>query len=129
IGAASTLVPALNNPPAAAIPGVLDNLSGEGIAAAQNAANRSAQQFNSAIFDQTTFYGGGSQANSVTVNDGLPAGTLGYAGGITDSPIKLRDTVAAPHTWHAWASGFGGADNYSGNASVGSASQPSTTYG
>ena len=129
-GVAGAYVAALNNVAPDAIPGILDSLSGEGIAAAQNVAHRSVSEFTSSIFDQTTFYGG-STANSITLNDAvaLPTGVLSYAPGIP-TPIRVHDPLLPPQrTWRAWATGFGGAETISGNAGLGSAGQTSTIYG
>ena len=129
---AGSVLNAVANLSASQAQAAFDSLSGEGIAAAQNLAHRQSQLFNAAIFDQTTFYGGDSVANSITLSGAaptLPAGVLGYAP-MTDSPIHLRDPVfAAQRTWRVWGTGFGGAETIESNASTGIAGQTSTIYG
>ncbi len=129
-GNTGPILTAFNQLTVAQAQAAFDSLSGEGIAAAQNVAHRSVSEFTSSIFDQTTFYGGAaSPANSVTLTNALPTGVLGYAPR-TQNPIRLRDPVLPPQrTWRAWATGFGGADNYRGDGSLGTAAQTSSIYG
>ena len=63
------------------------------------------------------------------LSDALPSGVLAYTPR-TDSPIRLRDPEMAPQrTWRAWATGFGGADSYHGDGTLGTAAQTSSIYG
>ena len=118
-----------------------DSLSGEGITATQNLAYRSAELFTSAIFDQTTFYGGGG--NSITLT-APPPGFVAPAPSdrlevqpiheLADLP-STRPTfiepapVAPTRTWRAWGSGFGGDEEIHGNGVLGSAAQSNQIYG
>ena len=126
------------------IPAALDSLSGEGIAATQNLANRSSQLFTSSIFDQTTFYGPDEAGNSITLTSPTPgfkalAPEQTLAAAQQGQPIReLADLpasrvppvfVAPQRTWRAWATGFGGTEDIHGNAVIGSARQDNTLYG
>ncbi len=131
-GDAGPILSAFNQLSAPQARAAFGSLSGEGMTAAQDLAYRSAELFTSTIFDQTTFYGGGASANSVTLHDAAPTppkDVLGYAP-LNGSPIHLHDLpLATQRTWRAWASGFGGAENIHSDDSVGSARQASTIYG
>ena len=124
-----------------------DSLSGEGITATHNLAQRSSELFTSAIFDQTTFYGAGG-GNQISLTAPLPGGLFALApseGVATTSktnPIReLADLpsirpafieampVAPVRTWRAWGAGFGGEDEIHGNAGLGSATQNNQIYG
>jgi uncharacterized protein with beta-barrel porin domain/membrane-associated phospholipid phosphatase len=103
----------------------LDQLSGQGIAAAQNAAFRAGSAFAGSIADQTTFWRSGStfDQNGITLGGGLPPAASGYAQ--TDSlksPIVVKDPIVPilpqPRTWRIWANGFGGGTNISGTAGL-----------
>ena len=118
----------------------LDALSGEGIVAAQNAAHRSTEEFTSSIFDQTTFFGTQPTANSITLASAAP-GFLALSGGskVASSIRELADLpssrpVPVPpafvqRTWRAWATGFGGVENFQGNGTLGTAGLNDTIYG
>ena len=124
---------ALNNPivqgvfnlqSAAQAQAAFNSLSGEGITAAQNVAQRSAELFTSSIFDQTTFYGAGGAANSVTLAAPIrELADLPSRGAIPVPPIVPE------RTWRAWATGFGGTEDIHGNGALGTAAQQSTLYG
>lgn len=128
---------ALTKVSASGAPAVLDSLSGEGITAAQNIAQRSAQIFNSAIFDQTTFYGSGNAGNSVTLTEPQPRFVaLAAAQGqpireLADLPASrvLPVFVAPQRTWRAWAAGFGGVEDIRGNAVAGWGRQDNSIFG
>ena len=143
---AGPVLTALNQLTVSQAQAAFDSLSGEGIAAAQNAAHRQTELFTSSIFDQTTFYGGTDTPNSITLTAPQPgAGFFALApsgtGTTSRAPIHeladLPSTRAAPpppllapvRTWRAWATGFGGVENISGQAGVGSATQHDTIYG
>ena len=116
-----------------------DNLSGEGVVAAQNVANRSVSEFTSSIFDQTTFYGAGTTANSITLGTAT-AGFQALRGAEAVSPIhELADLpssrpapippVFVQRTWRAWATGFGGGETFQANGTTGTAGLNDTIYG
>ena len=115
-----------------------DALSGEGIVAAQNVAHRESSEFTSSIFDQTTFFGPGqSSANSITLTNAsgyqalAPAGGVGPIHELADLPTRAAPVATVPvtRTWRAWATGFGGAENFQGNPVVGSAAFNDAVYG
>ena len=155
-GNAGAIVTALNNTNPAAIPAVLDSLSGEGIAATQNLAHRSAQLFTGSIFDQTTFYGsdrGGANQIVLTApqpGSGRPGGgfqALAPASGSgadtlkvqpireladlpTSRPQFIEVAPAAPvRTWRAWGTGFGADEDVRSNAAIGFAAQQNSILG
>ena len=66
---------ALNQLTVAQARAAFDSLSGEGITATQNLAHRETELFTSAIFDQTTFYGGGS-GNQIVLTAPQPGSGL-----------------------------------------------------
>ncbi len=117
-----------------------DALSGEGLVAAQNVAHRSAAEFTSSIFDQTTFFGTSQPtANSITLGTAMP-GFQALAGAQAVSPIRELADLPSPRqapvppvfvqrTWHAWATGFGGAENFQGNSGIGTAGLNDDIYG
>jgi len=114
----------------------LDQLSGEGIAAAQNVAFRAGSAFAGSIADQTTFWRSGStiDQNGITLGGGLPPAASGYAETKSlKSPIVVKDPVVPnlpqPRTWRIWANGFGGGTNISGNAGLGTAGETGGFYG
>ena len=112
----------------------LDNLSGEGIAAAQNAAFRAGSAFVGSIADQTAFWRAGDIANpnSITLGGTLPPNVLGYAPSAKrKGPIIVKDPVlvAVPRTWRVWGNGFGGGTSISGNAGLGTAGETGNFYG
>ncbi len=128
---ANALVTALNQISLPQVPGVLDGLSGEGLAGAQTTALRASNLFTNAIFDQATGVGGG---NTVTVTETRP-GFMSYAAvpeqnvaGLGTMPLKSAP-YAQRRTWNVWASGFGAGDSLRGAAPVGTANQTSSIYG
>ena len=151
-GNAGAIVTALNNTNPAAIPGVLDSLSGEGIAATQNLAHREAGMFTSAIFDQTTFYGAGG-GNQIVLTAPTPGSSSGEGfvalapqdtlkAAAAGKPIReLADLpsarpafveavpVAPTRTWRAWGTGFGANEDIHSNAAIGYAAQMDQIYG
>ena len=145
-GNAGAIVTALNNTNPAAIPGVLDSLSGEGIAATQNLAHRSAELFTSSIFDETTFYGSDRAGATQLVLPAPPPGSvrplgsfqaLAPASGSGADTLKVQPireladlpaarpqfieaAPAAPtRTWRAWGTGFGASEDVRSNAAIG----------
>ena len=147
-GALLNAVLALSAPQAQA---AFDSLSGEGIAATQNLAHRSADLFTAAIFDQTTFYGGGS-GNQIVLTAPQPGAGLSAlalsegiattfkSGKLQASPDReladlppaafIAPTPVAPQrSWRAWGSGFGGDEEIHGNEVLGAAAQSNQVYG
>ncbi|WP_131118488.1 autotransporter domain-containing protein [Lichenihabitans psoromatis] len=109
----------------------LDNVSGEGIAAAQGAAFQSSAAFASSISDEQnarrteTYAVVGASPYGV-----LPTGAQGYAP-ITKSPFPaIKAQVLPPvNPWHVWGGGFGGSSNIDASARLGTARQNDTFYG
>lgn len=98
---------------------VLDQLSGEGTAAAQNTAFLAGGLFHNALGQQMDAWRNGTRVGIVS------DGGLGYAEekGHPAGPIfkaALKAPVSAP-SWHAWGSGFGARQSLKGDAAVGSA--------
>ena len=113
-------------PDVATLGTVYNSLSGEGVAAAEQSAFASNDRFQSSVARQLNFWITGDEAhdpNARLSSDQF----MSYAGqDDVGSPafanLKSPATYAAPRSWRAWATGFGGSSNYPGNASVGSAS-------
>ena len=122
-GGKGRVLTALNQLTVAQARAAFDGLSGEGITASQNIAQRSAELFTSTIFDQTTFYGNGT-ANSITLT-APPLRELADLPSRAVAPVF----VAPQRTWRAWATGYGGTEDIHGNGVIGSASQQNTIYG
>lgn len=128
----SPVVAALANVDAASGAAVLDQLSGAGVAASQNAGFQQSQQFGSTLNDAALFWlNGGNDTNGVTV--GAPAAPLAYAAAPKRAkfPMAVRDAAVQPptRTWRAWLTGFGGAGAFSGNRALGTAAQGASYYG
>jgi subtilase-type serine protease len=103
---------------------LFNSLTGEGIAASQNVAQRSTQLFTSSILDQTTFFGPAGGGNSITLVAPIrELADLPTRGAIPVAPIVPE------RTWRAWATGFGGTEDIHGNAALGTAAQQNTLYG
>jgi outer membrane autotransporter protein len=107
-------------------PESLSQLSGEGIAAAQNTAFASGSMFNEMLMDQGAFWRNGETADSNGVT--LRAAPLAYAaekkkpGSAAFKALKEPPMPAyQPRTWRLWTGGFGGVQSFSGDASIGSA--------
>ena len=112
----------------------LDGLSGEGIAAAQNAAFQAGSAFAGSIADQTAFWRAGDAGNaySITLGGALPASVNSYAPqAVRKGPIVTKDPilVAVPRTWRVWGNGFGGGTSISGNTGLGTAGETGNFYG
>jgi uncharacterized protein with beta-barrel porin domain len=141
-GGTGKVLTALNQLTVPQAQAALDGLSGQGITAAQNLAYASGAQFNSAIFDQTTFYGPAGTGNSVTLSAPQPGffalapaqddGTRTPIHELADLPSASHQPIAigaAQRTWRAWASGFGGVEDLHGAAGIGTTSQNTKIYG
>jgi uncharacterized protein with beta-barrel porin domain len=111
---------------------VLDQLSGAGTAAAQDASFSAAALFNNAMMQQgVAWLTGAPGGNSVSV--GAP---LGYAAAPhaknkagQDAFAAMQPRVAEPARWRAWAVGFGGTRSTDGDASLRTADQSTRTAG
>lgn len=113
----------------------LDSISGEGIAAAQNAAFQSSAAFMSSIEDEQNAWRSPTSAapNGVTLGSALPRGAQGYADAAslpfpaTKGPLPVL--AAPPRLWRAWGGGFGGSSTINGVASLGTARQTDDFFG
>jgi uncharacterized protein with beta-barrel porin domain len=111
--------------------GVLDQLSGEGTAALQNASFQAGSMFNNASLNQLVF-GGGAGATSVVVPPMQYAGTPKPRGHEAFAAFKAPAAPPAvqPGRWRVWTLGFGGYRSIDGEAfPTGSANQSMRTYG
>ncbi|HEX3439442.1 MAG TPA: autotransporter outer membrane beta-barrel domain-containing protein, partial [Pseudolabrys sp.] len=112
--------------------GVLDQLSGAGTAAAQDASFSAASLFNNAMMQQgLAWLSGAPGGNSVTT--GAPLGYAAAPGAKSkagqDAFAAMQPRVAEPARWRAWAVGFGGTRSTDGDASLGTADQSTRTAG
>ncbi len=102
-----------------------DSLTGEGIAAAQNAAFAAGRLFTGGIADQILLFGGAP--NSVVVPTAPAAAPLQYAPTQAfATPIRVREPlpVARPlYSWRAWGVGYGASQTINANAVIGNARQ------
>jgi outer membrane autotransporter protein len=89
----------------------LDQLSGEGIAAAQSASFSLGDMFTSAMSGAATFTGGNT-----------PSSPLGYASARRNHPLdayaRSRFEDADARRWQAWFTGFAGTRSQDGDATV-----------
>jgi uncharacterized protein with beta-barrel porin domain len=111
--------------------GVLDNLSGEGTAALQNASFGAGSQFNNATLGQLLF-GDSSGTTSIIIPPSQYAATPKPRGADAfDSVLKASPApVTQTGRWRLWTVGFGAYRSIDGNASpIGSASQTIRNYG
>ena len=149
-GGTGPILTALNQLTVAQARAAFDSLSGEGLTATQNLAHTSSALFTSAIFDQTTFYGGGGgnqitltapqpgsgfqalASRSIAPGDTLKAQALGLpVRELADLPRSYIAPVAvAPtRTWRAWGTGFGAQEDVRSNQAIGFAAQSNQIYG
>ena len=148
-GGTGPILTALNQLTTPQAQAAFDSLSGEGITATQNLANRSAELFTSTIFDQTTFYGsgGGNQIVLTAPQPGAGFQALAPSSGTTAGALKVQpireladlpaarpafiapEPVAPTRTWRAWGTGFGGDEEIHGNGVLGSAAQSNQIFG
>ena len=112
--------------------GVLDNLSGEGTTALQNASFDAGSQFNNAVLNQLTS-GDASGADSVVIPPAQYAATPKPRGQDAFASVLKAPAAALaaqPGRWRIWTLGFGGYRTMDGNAgSLGSANQSIRNYG
>ena len=110
---------------AAASIGVLDNLSGEGTAALQNASIGAGSQFNNATLGQLVF-GDTSGTTSIIIPPPQYAATPKPRGADAFASVLK----APPGRWRLWPAGLGGYRSIDGNAfPIGSANQTIRNYG
>lgn len=106
----------------------LDNLSGEGVAAAQNAGVAAARVFTGALADEALagLHGGGA-VNQIVSTQHIASKSNPNAS--RKGPIVTKGVEAspAPRGWRVWSTGFGGAFSLDGKSGV--ASQTGTYYG
>ncbi|MBV8840957.1 MAG: autotransporter domain-containing protein [Alphaproteobacteria bacterium] len=106
--------------------GVLDQLSGEGTSATQNAAFFANDLFNTAMSTHALGWRMGDRAGFV------PATPLGYAAAPTNAASAALVTKAPPAywpAWRAWGAGFGGGQSIGGDAAIGSANVTNRSAG
>ncbi|MBV8835001.1 MAG: autotransporter outer membrane beta-barrel domain-containing protein, partial [Alphaproteobacteria bacterium] len=99
--------------------GVLDQLSGEGTSASQNAAFLANDLFSTAMSNHALAWRAGDRAGFV------PATPLGYADErpMTNAYAMITKAPPAYQTgWRAWGAGFGGGQSTGADAGVGAAS-------
>ncbi|WP_082908086.1 autotransporter outer membrane beta-barrel domain-containing protein [Bradyrhizobium neotropicale] len=96
---------------------VLDQLSGEGTSGTQNTAFAVGSLFGQTMDGQMDAWRAGHRG------DAAGSGALGYASErpVTSAFNALKAPPRVEPQWHAWASGFGGNQSLSGDASIGSA--------
>ena len=105
--------------------GVLDNLSGEGTAALQNASIGAGSQFNNATLGQLVF-GDTSGTTSIIIPPPQYAATPKPRGADAFASVLK----APPGRWRLWTAGLGGYRSIDGNAfPIGSANQTIRNYG
>jgi len=99
---------------------VLDQLSGEGTSGTENSAFAATAQFGQTMDGQMNAWRTGNRGSDPN------GGALGYAEERPAGPMSAFAALKAPAMaqplWNVWASGFGGAQSLSGNATIGSAS-------
>jgi subtilase-type serine protease len=108
-----------------------DALSGEGIAAAQNAAFTAGSEFAGVAADKMQDWRTGQDAAGLNTFSGLPAGASAYAPRVKHaSPIRVEPAPLAPQRqWRMWMTGFGGSARWSGEIAPGTATATSTRWG
>ena len=122
-GGTGPILVALDNTTLPGAQSAFDQLSGAGLAAAQNAAFLSNSLFMSTMTDQSQYWmEGGPDSIGVTTTAAPPPGAL---------PTKKGPMLAPPppRAWRAWFTGFGGGQNIDANGALGSAGQTNTVYG
>jgi subtilase-type serine protease len=112
-----------------------DALSGEGIAAAQNAAFTAGSEFAAAAADKMQDWRTGQDGAGLNTFSGispnLPAGASAYAPRVKHtSPIGVEPAPLAPQRqWRMWMTGFGGSARWSGEIAPGTATATSSRWG
>ena len=107
---------------------VLNNLSGEGISAAQNAAFGVGSQFNNAMQNQGLF-SPGANGLSVTVPATAYAESRVARGHEAFASLNKTPVAQDASRWRIWTAGFGATQSLRGEADSGSASQSARSAG
>lgn len=99
---------------------VYDSLSGEGVAASQQAAYAATDRFQTSVMKQMQFWSNGLEQldGAATVYGGGP---LAYAPQPGHPAFGGLDPAPAGRSWRVWGSGFGGGSTNPGDGAVGSA--------
>ncbi len=105
--------------------GILDRLSGQGLAAAQSAAFGAGAQFNTGMLTQG-LNGGGA---SVFVAPAAYAPVSAPRGHEAFATLKAQPAAGQPGGWRLWTLGFGAARKLDGESNPGSAGQSLRTGG
>ncbi|MCW2315498.1 uncharacterized protein with beta-barrel porin domain [Rhodoblastus acidophilus] len=120
-----TSVDLVSNTPAN-MPAVLDQLSGAGLAGAENLAFQAGALFTSTLSDQNrSWLSGGKGANEITL--GRPNGLMANAPAPNRPPGDA--VLGAQRTWRAWSGGYAGGATYGDDRSAGAYAQTNETYG
>lgn len=108
--------------------GVLDQLSGEGTSATQQAAFSAAGTFLTSMMDQGNFWLSGGTLDT----NGTPFTAMNYAPSLAQTPVFKAMPGAAPifeQHWRAWTAGFDTASSVNADISTGAASSSFRTAG
>lgn len=106
-------------------PSVLDQLSGEGTAAAQGASFTAANLFNFTMLQQGLWWL--NAGNTTSAGDALGFADTARPG--HDAFAAVQPKLPQPGRWHAWALGFGADRTVSAELSLGAAEQTQRTAG
>jgi len=110
-----------------------DALSGEGMAAAQNAAFTAGSEFAAVAADKMQDWRTGQDSAGLNTFSGLPAGASAYAPRAKHaSPIRVQPQpmmLAPPRQWRMWMTGFGGSARWAGEIGPGTATATSSRWG
>ncbi|MBB4200823.1 uncharacterized protein with beta-barrel porin domain [Rhodoblastus sphagnicola] len=113
-----------NNP--ANMPAVLDQLSGAGLAGAENLAFQAGALFTSTISDQNrSWLSGGKGANEITL--GGPNGLMAYAPAPNGPPGDA--VLGSQRTWRVWSGGYASGATFGDDRSAGAYAQTNANYG
>ncbi|MBM3530129.1 MAG: autotransporter domain-containing protein [Alphaproteobacteria bacterium] len=107
---------------------VLDNISGEGTSATQNAAFGAGSLFNNAMQGQGLFGPNGAINGLLPLPYAEPAKPRGHeAFAALKAPGKPQ--AGEPSRWRVWVAGFGASRGFDGQTSTGSSNQSVRNYG
>jgi hypothetical protein len=101
-------------PNVAALGSVYNSISGEGVAASEQAAFSAIDRYQSSVMREMNFWLNGTEVfdpNAIVLGGGKDLASR------KDAPAPVYES----RTWRAWGAGFGGASNNPANAYVGSA--------
>ena len=135
-GPGATLLTAINNVPDAGVPGVLTQLSGDGVVTgAANAAMQAGHLFTSVLDDQQSLWrsGGARDTNGIVLRDMsyAPQRVDGYKWPVSRQAQRPVDPprVVGERTWRVWSAGFGGHQTLGGDSNAGSSGQAMSSFG